>query len=679
MPAHTIRVLCDSKNTSAVVADANTKEPLFWWRGNDLRIELALSDFGAFLLAADIGTITVVVKNSGDGPSDSPLMIETIGAGDCDAGFVGSQWIAKTGELCVAEWTREEAALDAGTYHIIVSHDDGTGKRNTFLSSKIIVKEDGHDSISLSAPPTPPIEYYTKTEADAKFPLTSGGTQELPPEIQESLEAQWPEAVSVKIPPSSFTKALVVGQSNVNSGRPRGSIPYAAPRNDSVYIWDRHRERISIWDPEVISPTQHRDETADADPNPIRNIWARILPGKLADLTGRPFKVVSSTRSGIGLEAWVKDSNGGDNDAQGLYTRITDGATAANIKKFDFVFFDHGESSSSGISYPEALAEFYGQLVDDGLVDEKTIFIFREILSPSQNNPSIYKQFVTTHGNGYMVSNTGLVYSDGVHIDGDSHDVVATRALDWYKANKFESLVGDRETLQIPSTGFVHISGTSNKIPIAEFAGFLGGSQYPATPTVLAYGDNYSETSETLVPVVGSTYTRGGSGSDPFLDSYNLEFPATNSFLQSATTDIPAATDWVIGMRVKLLNSGSRNFLLSQYDGATGRWFIERNAAGNLRFFFDGNQILSTGTYTDLEGFVTLTVRRDSDNFYLKVDDETEQTLAVGSVSLRDLPTTIGAVIGQGQADAQLQKLVIYQRLLDTDELVSLRSWLSLI
>ena len=196
MPAHTIRVLCDSKHTSAVVADANTNEPLFWWRGNDLRVELALSDFGAFLLAADVGTITVVVKNSGDGPDDSPLMIETIGAADCDAGFVGSQWIAKTGELCVAEWTRAEAALDAGDYRIIVSHDDGAGKRSTFLSSKITVLEDHHDSVSLSAPPLPAAEYYTKPEADARFPLTATGATQLPELTKQNLARQWPEAVA---------------------------------------------------------------------------------------------------------------------------------------------------------------------------------------------------------------------------------------------------------------------------------------------------------------------------------------------------------------------------------------------------------------------------------------------------------------------------------------------------
>jgi len=93
-------------------------------------------------------------------------MRKVVGAGDCDPNFTSADWMA-SGQLCTIEWTKIEAALDAGSYVIVVSHDDIDGKRNTYLHSKITVKEDQHDSVSLSSPPTPAVEYYTKPEIDA--------------------------------------------------------------------------------------------------------------------------------------------------------------------------------------------------------------------------------------------------------------------------------------------------------------------------------------------------------------------------------------------------------------------------------------------------------------------------------------------------------------------------------
>jgi len=169
MPAHTIRVLCESKDTSFSIVDDVTEEPLFWWRGNDLKIELALTSYDQFLVASDVGVIAVVVKNIDAAADDSPLMLKTLGAGDCDLSFTGQEWAQESGQLCVAEWTKEEAALDAGRYVIVVSHDDPSGNRNTFLHSLITVNEDQHDSLSLSAPPIPPSNYYTQSEILSLF------------------------------------------------------------------------------------------------------------------------------------------------------------------------------------------------------------------------------------------------------------------------------------------------------------------------------------------------------------------------------------------------------------------------------------------------------------------------------------------------------------------------------
>ena len=173
MPAHTIRILAESKTVDSKAFDSNTGDALSWWRGNDLRIEIALSDSGRFLVASDVGSITVAVKGFDQGPDDAPSMIAVIGSADCDAGFDAEKWHAKTNSLCVAEFTRIESALDAGQYRLIVSHDDGDGNRNTYLSSEILVIEDGHDSVSLSSPPVPGTEYRTREESDARYAQSS--------------------------------------------------------------------------------------------------------------------------------------------------------------------------------------------------------------------------------------------------------------------------------------------------------------------------------------------------------------------------------------------------------------------------------------------------------------------------------------------------------------------------
>lgn len=169
MAAHTIRILGESKDSAFNVRDAATLQPPFYWRGNDVRLECALLTNGVFLTSSEIGTITVVVKALNAGPDDSPLMLRTISAGDCDPLFSAAKWTAGTGQLFVASWTRAEAALAAGDYALVISHDDASGNRSTHLRTKLTVREDQHDSISLSAPPTPAADYYTTTESDGRF------------------------------------------------------------------------------------------------------------------------------------------------------------------------------------------------------------------------------------------------------------------------------------------------------------------------------------------------------------------------------------------------------------------------------------------------------------------------------------------------------------------------------
>lgn len=191
MSAHKIRVLADSKTTTPIL-DHNTNDPLFWWRGNDLEIDFALANHGQFLTSADIGTITVLVKAVNAGPDDSPLMLKTLGAGDCDPLLTAPTWADKRRSLATASFSRAEAAVDAGDYKLIITHNDGSGNRNTHLSSRVTVKEDQHDSISLSAPPPPPAEYYTEEESDGRF-LSFGTGQTLTPNQKAQLSENWPD------------------------------------------------------------------------------------------------------------------------------------------------------------------------------------------------------------------------------------------------------------------------------------------------------------------------------------------------------------------------------------------------------------------------------------------------------------------------------------------------------
>lgn len=169
MAAHYIRILGESKDSTESAPDVLTNNRAFWWRGNDLKIDLALTDNGVFLLRSDVTNITVVVKELDAASTDAPLMTKTLTQSDCDAAFTGASWSAGTSALVAAEWTDLEAALTAGEYFLIVEHEDASGKKNTYLKTKIEIKEDAHENASIPTPPTPVDEYYTKIESDGKY------------------------------------------------------------------------------------------------------------------------------------------------------------------------------------------------------------------------------------------------------------------------------------------------------------------------------------------------------------------------------------------------------------------------------------------------------------------------------------------------------------------------------
>ncbi len=150
---NTIRVKAEAKTEPGTgIKDANTSKIPFWWRGDDLRIELALTQNGTHLLAASVGTIDVAVKAQGASESDANLMFAEIEAADCDSTFTGDKhWDAGTKQLCVATFTDTESALAAGRYWLIISHEDGSGDIVRYGRIEVEV----HDSLHGGSVPEP--------------------------------------------------------------------------------------------------------------------------------------------------------------------------------------------------------------------------------------------------------------------------------------------------------------------------------------------------------------------------------------------------------------------------------------------------------------------------------------------------------------------------------------------
>lgn len=143
----TIRLLADSKNQSRTLTDARTQERLFWWRGSDLRIEIALADAGKFLPSSAVGTITVEIKEINSLPSDPALARRVYGSADCDSTFTAADWRGGVKSLIAANFDAADIALDPGEYRLIIRHEglaDGSG---------FYVREPATGSIAFSGAP----------------------------------------------------------------------------------------------------------------------------------------------------------------------------------------------------------------------------------------------------------------------------------------------------------------------------------------------------------------------------------------------------------------------------------------------------------------------------------------------------------------------------------------------
>lgn len=150
-------------------ADLITGSRATAWRGSDLSIEFALATAGKILLASDIGTVTVEIKHAGAVPSDSPLWQDTLSAADCVAGFTADAWQTGLSPLLRVSIPYQDCALVPGSYLVIIRHDSPASVPQTHLLAPLVIRENHSESSSVSAPPSPAIEYWNKTEADLRF------------------------------------------------------------------------------------------------------------------------------------------------------------------------------------------------------------------------------------------------------------------------------------------------------------------------------------------------------------------------------------------------------------------------------------------------------------------------------------------------------------------------------
>lgn len=153
MPSAIVRLLCDARSQSRTTRDAATGERPFYWRGSSVRFQLALVDNGQFIMAADIGEITVEVKALTARSTDDSYMRKTFVAADCDETFAATDWQGGGKQLLDASFTVGEAAILPGSYRVIVRHTDGDGEENTFLSAELQVLEPQSGSEGIDPPP----------------------------------------------------------------------------------------------------------------------------------------------------------------------------------------------------------------------------------------------------------------------------------------------------------------------------------------------------------------------------------------------------------------------------------------------------------------------------------------------------------------------------------------------
>lgn len=168
-----IRLLADSKYDSDRIRD-DRGMALFYHRGEDVTLQLGLSVAGTFALSTQVGTIWVAIKADDAEEATPPLFERTYSQADCDPIFNGEKdWKAKDRQLLQVTLERGAISFPVGTYRMIVVHDDTNGLRKVHAETQFEVRSARWENPSVTTPPTPTTEYYTKDEIDNLISILS--------------------------------------------------------------------------------------------------------------------------------------------------------------------------------------------------------------------------------------------------------------------------------------------------------------------------------------------------------------------------------------------------------------------------------------------------------------------------------------------------------------------------
>jgi len=162
----TIRLLADSKYSSATLRDARGPG-LFYYRGEDLKVQLSLSTGEHHLISSEVGTIYFSIKALAAAAEDVALFETTFDAADCSGTYANLlDWQAGDDQLIEFEIARASVAFDPGTYLLVIIHEFAGGRRVTHAATQISVLDDQWESPSLATPLTPTVSSQVQALVD---------------------------------------------------------------------------------------------------------------------------------------------------------------------------------------------------------------------------------------------------------------------------------------------------------------------------------------------------------------------------------------------------------------------------------------------------------------------------------------------------------------------------------
>ncbi|MDR3117372.1 MAG: hypothetical protein LBT98_02270 [Puniceicoccales bacterium] len=141
----TLRIACDGANFDAPSALPDGRKISFW-RGGDLRLELALFRRGQIEDLSNLASLAVEVHAMGpnDTPPDgssAPLMYGELAQGDWDGTLTLEAWQQGTGQQAVFLFSHEETGLPAGDAWLVIWARTQGGEIIPYAAGRILVRE----------------------------------------------------------------------------------------------------------------------------------------------------------------------------------------------------------------------------------------------------------------------------------------------------------------------------------------------------------------------------------------------------------------------------------------------------------------------------------------------------------------------------------------------------------